>query len=435
MPTHFAPSGPLKGSVRPPADKSISHRAALIAAMCDSPVTIRNYLDSDDTNSTLGAIQAVGAGVERQDDGTIRVRGVGLRGAQPTPEGTDIDVGNSGTLIRLMPGWLAGQPEGTWRLAGDESIARRPMRRIVEPLTQMGASIAATEVGTAPITVSGSPLSGIDYVMPVASGQVKSCVLLAAMLAQGTTRVTEPEVSRDHTERMLAAAGLPIRREGDTIVIDGGIDELELGQIDVPGDLSSAAFMIAAGVLVKGSRLLIKGVGLNRTRIGILNILERMGAVVLADPEQPGAQIPGNEPVGDLDIAATPLVGTTVTAEEVPLAIDELPLVALLGVFAEGETRVTGAEELRFKESDRIATVVDGLSGLGADIEATDDGFVVRGTGKLKGGTISSHGDHRLAMLGAVAGLASEEGVDVVDMRAAAVSYPTFTDDLARLTG
>lgn len=435
MPTHFAPSGPLKGSVRPPADKSISHRAALIAAMCDSPVTISNYLDSEDTNSTLGAIQAVGAGVERQPDGTVRVRGVGLRGAQPTPGGADIDVGNSGTLIRLLPGWLAGQPEGRWRLNGDESIGRRPMRRIVDPLTQMGARVVATEAGTAPIEVTAAPLHGIEFAMPVASGQVKSCVLLAAMLAQGSTRVTEPEVSRDHTERMLAAAGLPIRREGDTIVIDGGVDELELGHIDVPGDLSSAAFMIAAGVLVKGSRLVVKDVGLNRTRIGILNILQRMGAVVLSDPERPGPEIPGHEPVGDLDIASTSLVGTTVTAEEVPLAIDELPLVALLGVFAEGETRVTGAEELRFKESDRIATVVDGLSGLGADIEATDDGFVVRGTGSLKGGTISSHGDHRLAMLGAVAGLASDEGVDVIDMKAAAVSYPTFTEDLKRLTG
>ena len=204
--------------------------------------------------------------------------------------------------------------------------------------------------------------------------------------------------------------------------------------IDVPGDLSSAAFMIAAGVLIKGSRLLVEGVGLNRTRIGILNILERMGAVVLADPEKRGDEIPNFEPVGDLDVAATPLVGTNVGGDEVPLAIDELPLVALLGAFAEGETVVSGAEELRFKESDRIATVVDGLSALGADIEATDDGFVVRGAETLRGGEISSHGDHRLAMLGAIAGLASEEGVTVNGMEAAAVSYPTFEADLARLT-
>lgn len=431
MPTFFAPSGPLKGTVRPPADKSISHRAALIAAMCDSPVTIRNYLDSGDTNSTLAAVKSVGAGVERRD-GEVLVRGVGVRGAQEAPG--VVDVGNSGTLIRLMPGWLCGQPSGDWELDGDESIRTRPMKRIVEPLRLMGAHIDASPDGTAPICVEAAPLHGIDYTLPVASGQVKSCVLLAGMAASGTTRITEPQVSRDHTERMLAAAGLPIRREGDTIVVDGLIDELELGVIDVPGDLSSAAFMIAAGVLVKGSRLLIKDVGLNRTRIGILRILERMGAVALSDPEGPEVPIPSFEPVGDLDVRATTLVSTTVEADEVPLAIDELPLVALLGVFAEGETIVRGAEELRYKESDRIATVVDGLAGLGADIEATEDGFVVRGTGKLRGGTISSHGDHRLAMLGAVAGLASEEGVSVSGMKAAAVSYPTFEQDLAHLT-
>ncbi|MFT4049908.1 MAG: 3-phosphoshikimate 1-carboxyvinyltransferase [Solirubrobacterales bacterium] len=377
--TFFEPAGPLKGSVRPPADKSISHRAALIAGMCDSPVTIRNYLDSADTNSTLAAVEAVGAGIERRDD-EIVVRGVGLRGAQEAGGGV-IDVGNSGTLIRLLPGWLAGQPAGDWELDGDESIRRRPMRRIVEPLRQMGAHVDASPDGTAPICVEAAPLTGIDYEMPVASGQVKSCLLLAGLLAGGTTRIIEKEVSRDHTERMLAAAGVPIRREGRAIVIDGGVDELELGTIDVPGDISSAAFMIVAGVLVKGSRLLIKDVGLNRTRIGILSILERMGAVVLADPERESEEIPGHEPVGDLDVAATTLVGTVVEGEEIPLAIDELPLVALLGAFAEGETIVRGAEELRYKESDRIATVVEGLSALGADIEATEEGFVVRGDG------------------------------------------------------
>ncbi len=431
MPTFFAPSGPLKGSVKPPADKSISHRAALIAAMCDSPVRIRNYLDSGDTNSTLSAVQAVGAGVERKAD-EVLVRGVGLRGAQEAPG--VVDVGNAGTLIRLMPGWLCGQPSGDWELDGDESIRTRPMLRIVEPLRLMGAHIDANPNGTAPICIEGAPLHGIDYELPVASGQVKSCLLLAGLAASGTTRIREPQASRDHTERMLAAAGVPIRRDGDTIVVDGLVDELELGVIDVPGDLSSAAFMIAAGVLVKGSRLLVKDVGLNRTRIGILRILERMGAVALADPERQDAGIPAFEAVGDLDVRSTTLVGTTVEPDEVPLAIDELPLVALLGAFAEGETVVKGAEELRFKESDRIATVVDGLAGLGADIEATDDGFVVRGTGSLRGGRISSHGDHRLAMLGAVAGLASEDGVEVSGMKAAAVSYPGFAQDLAHLT-
>jgi 3-phosphoshikimate 1-carboxyvinyltransferase len=431
MPAFFAPAGPLKGRIRPPADKSISHRAALIAGMCDAPVSIRNYLDSGDTNSTLAAIQAVGAGVERRED-DILVRGVGVRGAQAA-DGI-VDVGNAGTLMRLMPGWLCGQPTGSWVLDGDASIRTRPMRRILDPLAEMGAEISGSSEGTAPLSINAAALHGIDYTLPVASGQVKSCLLLAGMSASGTTRINEPQISRDHTERMLAAAGLPIRREGDTIIVDGHVDELELGVIDVPGDLSSAAFMIAAGVLIKGSRLLIEGVGLNRTRIGILNILERMGAVVLADPERQGEEIPNFEPVGDLDVAATPLVGTHVGGDEVPLAIDELPLVALLGAFADGETVVSGAQELRFKESDRIATVVDGLAGLGADIEATDDGFIVRGAETLRGGEISSHGDHRLAMLGAIAGLASEEGVTVNGMEAAAVSYPTFEADLARLT-
>lgn len=432
MRAHFPPSGPLKGKLTPPPDKSISHRAALIAGMCDSPVTIRNYLDSADTNSTLGAIEAIGAGIERRGDEII-VRGVGMRGAQEAGGGGVIDVGNAGTLIRLLPGWLAGQPTGDWELDGDESIRRRPMGRIVEPLRQMGAHIDASPDGTAPLCIEAAPLSGIDYTMPVASGQVKSCLLLAALMASGTTRITEPVVSRDHTERMLAAAGVPILRQNDAIVIDGLVDELELGTIDIPGDISSAAFMVVAGVLVKGSRLVIRDVGLNHTRIGILNILERMGAVALSDPEVKGDQIAGFEPVGDLDVAATPLVGTEVTAEEVPLAIDELPLVALLGAFAEGETVVRGAQELRFKESDRIATVVDGLAGLGADIEATDDGFVVRGSGGIRGGAISSHGDHRLAMLGAVAGVASREGVTVDGMEAAAVSFPTFERDLREL--
>lgn len=430
MPTFFAPSGPLRGRIRPPADKSISHRAALIAGMCDSPVTIRNYLDSADTNSTLAAVRQLGGAVEHRG-GDVLVRGIGLRGAHDADD--TIDVGNSGTLIRLLPGWLCGQPAGRWRLDGDESIRRRPMGRIVDPLREMGALIECSPENTAPIEIEAAPLHGIDYELPVASAQVKSCLLLAGMAASGTTRIREPQVTRDHTERMLAAAGLPLRREGDTIVVDGLVDELELGEIDVPGDLSSAAFVIAAGVLVQGSRLVIEGVGLNHTRIGILRILERMGAVVLADLERPSEQIRSYEPAGDLDVAATTLVGTTVGGAEVPLAIDELPLVALLGCFAEGETVVTDAQELRFKESDRITAVVEGLRGLGAAIEDTPDGFVVQGTGGLRGGTIDSLGDHRLAMLGAVAGLVSDEGVGVVNMRAAAVSYPSFQSDIEAL--
>jgi 3-phosphoshikimate 1-carboxyvinyltransferase len=263
-------------------------------------------------------------------------------------------------------------------------------------------------------------------------------VLLAGVVTDATT-VIEPVPSRDHTERMLAAAGAPIAREGDASgggfrTTVGNTDELELGHVDVPGDPSSAAFLIAAGVLVRDSRLVLERVGVNWTRAGFLRILERMGAIVVADLEEPGTFAP-HEPVADIDVRNAAIEATTVEAEEVPLAIDELPLVALLGCFAEGDTVVRGAGELRIKESDRIATVVEGLRGLGAEIEALPDGFVVTGTGRLRGGRLHSHGDHRLALLGAVAGLASEQGVEVVGMDAAAVSYPRFAQDVAGLIG
>jgi 3-phosphoshikimate 1-carboxyvinyltransferase len=299
----------------------------------------------------------------------------------------------------------------------------------------MGARIDATDGRLPPFTIHGTRLHGMEYVLPVASAQVKSCVLLAGLMADGATTVLEPAPSRDHTERMLAAAGVTVHRNGRHVTVTN-VDELTLDDVVVPGDPSSAAFMITAGVLVSGSRIQVRGTGTNWTRTGFLRILERMGGIVLGDLEEaPGDEVVAHEPMGDLDVAHGPLTGTVVEADEVPLAIDELPLVALLGCFAEGETVVRGAQELRFKESDRIATVVDGLNALGGDLEATDDGFVVRGGGGLRGGTIASHGDHRLAMLGAIAGLASREGVTVEGMEAAAVSYPTFGDDLERLLG
>src|SRR5262249_7884949 len=279
----------------------------------------------------------------------------------------------------------------------------------------------------------GTGLHGMEYARPVASAQVKSCVLIAGLLASGTTTVIEPEPSRDHTERLLARGGARIARDGARIELTQH-DELELGSIHVPGDPSSAAFHIAAAGLVPRSRIVISDMNANWTRPGFVRIVQRMGGIVLGDLE-PGraGEIPPEEPVCEVDVASGPLVGTEVSPEEVPLAIDELPLVALLGCFAEGETVVRGAAELRVKESDRIATVVDGLRGLGADIEATPDGFVVRGNGGLRGGVIDARGGHRLALLGAVAGLASREGVEVVGMEAAAVSYPGFADDLGRL--
>jgi 3-phosphoshikimate 1-carboxyvinyltransferase len=424
----FSPDGPLRGAVAAPPDKSVSHRAALLAAMTDEPVTITGYLDAADTNSTLAAVQALGALVERRA-GSLVVRGPGLRAAAPVEL---IDVGNAGTLMRLLPGWLAGQEGGRWTLDGDASIRRRPVDRVAAPLGLMGAAIEARKGRFPPFTVAGRPLSGIEYELPVASAQVKSCVLLAGLLASGPTTVVEPGPSRDHTERMLAAAGVRIARERDRITV-AAQDELELGALHVPGDPSSAAFHAAAAVLVPGSRIVIEGMGANWTRTGFFRILRRMGGVVVGPLEEPGEGIRAEEPVCELDVASGPLVGTVVEPAEVPLAIDELPLVALLGCFADGETVVRGAGELRLKESDRIATVVDGLRGLGARIEATDDGFLVQGTGGLRGGVLEAHGDHRLAMLGAVAGLASHEGVEVIGMEAAAVSYPGFEADLASL--
>jgi 3-phosphoshikimate 1-carboxyvinyltransferase len=426
----FAPDGPLRGTVAAPPDKSLSHRAALLAAMTDEPVQVTGYLDAADTNSTLAAVEALGALVERRP-GSLLVRGPGLRGAAPADL---IDVGNAGTLMRLLPGWLAGQEGGRWTLDGDASIRRRPVDRVAAPLGRMGASIEASEGRFPPFTVTGSPLSGIEYELPVASAQVKSCVLLAGLLASGPTTVVEPKPSRDHTERMLAAAGVRISREGDRITV-AAQDELELGALHVPGDPSSAAFLAAAAVLVPRSRIVIEGMGANWTRTGFFRILRRMGGVVVGPLEEPGEGVPAEEPVCELDVCHGPLVGTVVEPEEVPLAIDELPLVALLGCFAEGETVVRGAGELRLKETDRIATVVDGLRGLGAQIEATEDGFAVQGAGGLRGGALEAHGDHRLAMLGAVAGLASREGVEVIGMEAAAVSYPGFEADLASLRG
>jgi 3-phosphoshikimate 1-carboxyvinyltransferase len=430
MRERFDPSGPLRGTVVPPADKSISHRAALFAAMTDEPVTIHNYLEAEDTHSTLDAIVSLGAAVDPAEHAQV-VRGVGLRTAAAATGGM-LNVGNAGTLMRLLPGWLAGQPGGAWRLDGDASIRKRPMDRIAEPLRRMGADIQLTDDRFAPMVVTGMQLHGTEHRLEVASAQVKSCLLIAGMLAEGATSVHEPHQSRDHTERLLARARAPFEREGATVRISP-VDELELEDLTVPGDPSSAAFVAAAACVVPGSKVVLEGMGLNWTRAGFFRIAQRMGAVIIGDFEERPEGVPADEPVGDVDVTQAPLEGTVVDPEEVPLAIDELPLVALLGCFADGETIVRGAGELRVKESDRIAGVVDGLRGLGADIEATGDGFAVRGTGGLAGGTIDSRGDHRLAILGAVAGLASRDGVEVEGVEAAAVSYPGFADDLRSL--
>jgi 3-phosphoshikimate 1-carboxyvinyltransferase len=435
----FEPSGGLSGELRPPPDKSISHRAALIGAMADGPTRISGYLDSADTRSTLTAVAQLGAVVsEGEADGHgglfVEVQGAGLRGAVPA----SIDVGNAGTLLRILPGWLAGQGEGEWTLDGDESIRRRPVDRIATPLSQMGAEVECREGRLPPLVVMGAGLHGIDYEMPIASAQVKSCLLFAGLLADGPTTVRESQPSRDHSERMLAAAGARISREDGAITVEPA-ERLEAGDIEVPGDFSSAAFFIAAALIVPGSELLLREVGINRSRIGLLSILSRMGVQMGGAHEGERTMViqevrePGPEPMASLRVRSSGLQGAEVGPDDVPGAIDELPLVALLGCFAEGETVVTGAEELRRKESDRIDAVVTGLGELGAEIEARPDGFAVAGTGGLRGGAIDARGDHRMAMLGAVAGLASREGVEVRGIESAAVSYPGFERDLAAL--
>jgi 3-phosphoshikimate 1-carboxyvinyltransferase len=422
----FDPSGPLRGSLRPPSDKSISHRAALIAAMGEGKTPIEGYLDAADTRSTLGAVEALGARVAGSPEDGLQIEGVGLRGAGPAT----IDVGNAGTLLRLLPGWLSGQVGKSWALDGDESIRRRPVDRIAVPLREMGARLTARDDRLPPLEIEGASLHGITYEMPIASAQVKSCLLFAGLLAEGETRVIEPLSSRDHSERMLAAAGASIERDGSAVVVRPA-ESLEPGPITVPADISSAAFFIVAALLVPGSEVTLHSVNVNPTRTGLLTILERMGAEI----ERDGETEEGGEPIATLRVRSAPLQATEVGGAEIPLAIDELPLVALAACFAEGTTVIRDAEELRRKESDRIETVTAALRALGGKVEPMADGMVVEGTGGLRGGTIESHGDHRIAMLGAIAGLASKEGVEVQGMDAAAVSYPGFESDLASLLG
>jgi 3-phosphoshikimate 1-carboxyvinyltransferase len=426
----FDPCGPLRGTLRPPPDKSISHRAALIAAMAEGETTIESYLDAADTRSTLAAIGTLGAELEGAGGGAIepliRVRGIGLRGGAAAA----IDVGNAGTLLRLLPGWLAGQETGEWTLDGDDSIRRRPVDRVAVPLRLMGARIECREGRLPPLRIEGAPLRGIEYELPVASAQVKSCLLFAGLLAEGETRIAEPLPSRDHSERMLAAAGAEIEA-GEGVVAVRPAARLEPGEIVVPADFSSAAFFVVAALLVAGSDVSLTGVGLNPTRTGLLPVLERMGAEIEVEP----AGERGGEPSGRLRVRASRLIGTGVGGGEIPLAIDELPLLALAACFAEGETTIRDAAELRRKESDRIATVSEALTALGASVETSADGMRIVGGGGLRGGAIDSHGDHRIAMLGAIAGLASREGVEVAGIDAAAVSYPGFEADLASLVG
>jgi 3-phosphoshikimate 1-carboxyvinyltransferase len=426
--TTVEPVSRLVGHLAVPGDKSISHRSVLIGALCDGETRVSGFGRSADTEATIAAVRALGIDVYEHGDDTLRIFGKGLGGLTP-PAGA-IDCANAGTLVRLLTGILAGQHGKEFELTGDDSLSARPMGRIAEPLGRMGARVETTD-GHLPMTVRGDALRGIDYVLPVASAQVKSGVLLAGLFADGETTVVEPAPTRDHTERMLAAAGARVAVRPTSVTVRTA-ERLSLGDVDVPGDFSSAAPFVVAATLVPGSELHIHGVNLNPRRIGLLEILERMGAKVTVYNRR---EI-GGEPGGDLEVRSASLVGTSVGAAEVPLAIDELPLFALAAACARGESRLNGAEELRAKETDRIEATVDALRALGVRARAHDDGLAVAGVpARLRGGRMASRGDHRLAMLGAVAGLISREGVRIEDADAVAVSFPGFfevVDELRR---
>ena len=435
--TRVEPALALRGELSVPPDKSISHRAALVALLSSELVTVRNYLPAEDTLATLDAVQTFGASVEHEKD-TARITGVGM-GDTPEPANV-IDAHNSGTLIRIILGIASGLGRFCC-FTGDGSLRGRPMGRVVSPLREMGAELRGVAGGERlPIAVlgNGGGLRGIAHVLPVASAQVKSCLLFAGLFADGPVVITEPGRSRDHTERLLGACGVRAEVEetgtGSRRVVVEPPGELRVpGEIEVPGDFSSAAFWIVAALVVKGSEVVIRRVGLNPTRTRFLDILRRMGADI--EIRGVGEDAIG-EPVGELLVRHSTLGATVVGPEDVPGAVDELPLLALVGAFASGETVVGGAEELRVKETDRIRAVCEEFRKIGVQIEERQDGFVVVGDPQrgIPGGRGNSRGDHRIGMGLAVAGLASKGGVEVEDVEAASVSYPGFLDDLGSLS-
>ncbi len=431
----FRPSGPLRGRVRVPGDKSITQRALLVGAVCERPVEIVGPVWAGDPLATAGMVVDLGVAIDGLAARERRavVHGVGLRGLRAP--GHSLDAGNSGTGMRLLAGLLAGQ-RGSFVIDGDRYLRGRPMARIVAPLRAMGARITTRDGERAPLTIDGGPLRAIRHEPPVASAQVKSCLLLAGLLAEGETVVCEPAPSRDHTELMLAAAGASVARRGAEVAVRGA-ERLDLGRIAIPGDLSSAAFLVAAALLVPGSDLVVSEVGLNPTRLGFCEAVRAMGGEI----EWAVTGTDGGEPRGELRVRASALHGTTVPAAATPSLIDEVTLLALLGCFAEGETVVEGVSDLRAKETDRLAAIVEIVTALGGAAETSADALRIGGTDAvrpggariLRGGALDSRGDHRLALLGAVAGLACPAGVTVTGFEAATVSFPDFSDVLAEV--
>lgn len=423
---HITPGGALHGRVRVPGDKSISHRSIMLGSLAEGITEVTGFLEGEDSLATLAAFRAMGVRIEGPRQGRVTIHGVGLHGLQ-APRAA-LYLGNSGTSMRLLAGLLAGQRFDT-ELTGDASLTRRPMRRVTAPLADMGARIETSGTGTAPLRIrGGTPLRGIDYAMPVASAQVKSCLLLAGLYAHGRTCVTEPAPTRDHTERMLRGFGYPITRRGGAVCVEGG-GALSATPIDVPADISSAAFFMVGASIAPGSDIILEHVGINPTRIGVINILRLMNA----DIEVLNEREVGGEPVADIRVRASRLRGVRIPEDQVPLAIDEFPALFIAAACAEGETVLSGAEELRVKESDRIQVMADGLQALGIQAQATADGMIIQG-GQLSGGVINSHGDHRIAMAFAVAALRASAPLTIHDCANVNTSFPGFVE-LARRAG
>ncbi|MEZ5591116.1 MAG: 3-phosphoshikimate 1-carboxyvinyltransferase [Gammaproteobacteria bacterium] len=424
---HVRPGGALRGRLRVPGDKSISHRAIMLGSLADGVTEISGFLQGDDCLATLRAFQAMGVQIDGPNDrpgnapdaNTVVIHGVGIDGLQAPKQ--PLDMGNAGTSMRLLSGLLAGQRFDSV-LTGDASLSKRPMRRVTEPLGLMGARLATTAQGTAPIQISGGQaLHGIEYHLPMASAQVKSCLLLAGLYASGTTCITEPAPTRDHTERMLSGFGYPVQHHGATVSLQGG-GRLQAGKIDVPADISSAAFFLVGASIAPDSDLILEHVGMNPTRAGVIEILRQMGA----DLELLDQRLAGGEPVADIRVRYAPLHGIHIAPELVPLAIDEFPALFIAAACAEGTTVLSGAEELRAKESDRIQVMADGLSALGISAEPTADGIVIQG-GQMNGNVdIQSHHDHRISMSFSMAALRAKSELRIHDCQFVNTSFPGF---------
>lgn len=412
--------GLLSGTLNMPSDKSISHRAVLLGSIAEGTTLIKGFLHAKDTMATVNALRLLGVDIDFVDDDTLRVVGNGLHGLHKPS--SILDCGNSGTAIRLLTGVLVGQRFDTI-LTGDESLQRRPMARIIEPLRKMGAQIEVEATNSPPLYIHGqNSLSPLQYTMPIASAQVKSCLILASLYAQGDSIIVSPQITRDHTERMLNVFGHPLHIKGPKIRVSGPA-KLKAASLEIPGDISSAAFFMVGATIADGSLIRLKNIGINSYRIGIINILRLMGANITIENER----FMGDEPVADLKIESSRLYGIDIPLDQVPLAIDEFPIIAIAAACAHGVTVIRGAEELHVKESDRIVAMTEGLQRLGINVEARPDGMSIEG-GIIQGGTVNSFGDHRIAMAFAMAGLVSENPIKIENCANVATSFPNFVE-------